>query len=157
MGPDRQNRANEKDRRKMAKKRGPRNGSGQHTVQAEKGKEMTTTNAHILNEAIRVTAERNSTHGSAEEQFSHCANLWSSYLGINISPTDVCQLMALLKMSRSKIGNPNVTDHYVDQCGYAALAGRMAIDNRTNLTELQQAVRDIASAQYQTGGNANEI
>ena len=118
---------------------------------------MTTTNAHILNEAIRITADRNSTHGSAEEQFSHCANLWSSYLDFSISPTDVCQMMALLKMSRSKIGNPSVLDHYVDQCGYASLAGRMAIENRLNLTELQQAVRDIASDHFKTGETAHEV
>ena len=118
---------------------------------------MTTTNAHILNEAIRVTADRNSTHGSAEEQFLHCANLWSAYMGVSISTTDVCQMMALLKMSRSKIGNPSVLDHYVDQCGYASLAGRMAINNGTNLDELQQAVRDIASDHFKTGENAHEV
>lgn len=100
-----------------------------------------TMNSHILNEAIRATAERSNTHGGPEEHFNHTAKLWSAYLGFNISPADVCQCLALLKMSRSKIGNNSVSDHYIDQTGYGALAGRMAL-NYPNLLDLERAIKD---------------
>jgi hypothetical protein len=105
---------------------------------------MSTMNSHILNEAIRATAERSSTHGSVEEQFEHTAALWSAYLGFHVSSADVCQCMALLKMSRSKVGNSNVPDHYIDQTGYGALAGRVSVSNMSNLAELEKAVKDVA-------------
>jgi hypothetical protein len=108
---------------------------------------MSTMNSHILNEAIRATAERSSTHGSIEEQFEHTAALWTAYLGFRISSADVCQCMALLKMSRSKIGSANVVDHYVDQTGYGALAGRVSVSNTSNLAELEKAIMGIKSDQ----------
>lgn len=104
---------------------------------------MSTMNSHILNEAIRATAERSNTHGGPEEQFNHTAALWSAYLGFNVSPTDVCQCLALLKMSRSKVGRSSVTDHYVDQTGYGALAGRMALNNHPNLLDLEKAIKEM--------------
>jgi hypothetical protein len=70
--------------------------------------------------------------------------MWSAYLGFSISSADVCQCLALLKMSRSKIGNSNVIDHYVDQAGYGALAGRVKTSNVGNLAELEKAVKDVA-------------
>jgi hypothetical protein len=103
---------------------------------------MSTMNSHILNEAIRATAERSSTHGGPEEQFDHTAGLWSAYLGFTVSPADVCQCLALLKMSRSKIGKSSVSDHYIDQTGYGALAGRMALNNYPNLLDLERAIKE---------------
>jgi hypothetical protein len=35
-------------------------------------------------------------------------------------------MMTLLKISRSKIGSSTHMDHYVDQCGYSALAAEIA-------------------------------
>lgn len=81
----------------------------------------------ILQTAIDATAERNGTHGKAEDNFSHTAAMWSAYLGVTITPFDVCQMQVLAKISRTKVGNPNHMDHYVDQCGYSSLAGRMVL------------------------------
>ena len=86
---------------------------------------MSTVNHDILNAAIRATTERGTTHGTAEENFTHTANLWSAYMGFGITAFDVAQMMVLSKISRSKTGNPGHPDHYVDQCGYSSLAGRM--------------------------------
>lgn len=88
---------------------------------------MSTVHHDILKEAVEVTTERSSTHGNAEDNFRHVASMWSAYLGVEVSDYDVCQMMALSKMSRSKKGNRQTKDHYVDQCGYSALAGRMAM------------------------------
>jgi hypothetical protein len=81
----------------------------------------------ILRDAIDATTERANTHGTAEDNFHHTATMWSAYLGIEVSAVDVCQMQVMAKMSRAKMGNPYHPDHYVDQCGYSALAGRIAI------------------------------
>lgn len=73
-----------------------------------------------------VTKDRTATHGSAEDNFRHTALMWSAYLGVNISAHDVCQMMVLSKISRAKIGKKDYADHYVDQCGYSALAAEIA-------------------------------
>jgi hypothetical protein len=81
----------------------------------------------ILRDAIDATTERSNTHGTAEDNFHHTAMMWSAYLGVEISAVDVCQMQVMAKMSRAKKGNPYHPDHYIDQCGYSALAGRIAI------------------------------
>jgi hypothetical protein len=86
---------------------------------------MSTVNHDILQAAIRATAERGTTHGTAEMNFTHTAQLWSAYMGFTVNAFDVAQMMVLAKISRSKTGNAGHPDHYVDQCGYSALAGRM--------------------------------
>lgn len=107
---------------------------------------MTSMNQHILNEAMRATAERGSTHGSVEEHFAHVAAMWSAYLGVHVSPVDVPQCLAMLKMSRSKLGNMIEIDHYVDQSGYSSLAGRVAMATAA-AEEIQRRV-DANANQY---------
>ena len=82
---------------------------------------------HILNEAIRVLGHKGIEHGSAEQTYRFCAQLWGAYLGIKMDASDVINLMALLKMARSRLGDSTNLDHYVDQCGYIAIAGEMAL------------------------------
>jgi len=48
------------------------------------------------------------------------ADLWSAYLGIPVSVSDVCQMMMLIKIARSK--NNYKRDNYIDAIGYALLA-----------------------------------
>jgi hypothetical protein len=109
---------------------------------------MNTINHHILSEAIRVTTDRPNTHGDSEANFNHTAGLWSAYLGFKISAADVCQMQVLAKMSRSKVGNANHSDHYIDQAGYSSLAGRMAMVAPVNLCkmekEMKQAIVEIS-------------
>ena len=74
-----------------------------------------------------VTGDRNHQHGSPERSFEQIAGFWSQYLGIPVSPVDVCQMMVLLKIVRSKCGSP-IDDHFIDAAGYSALAAEM-VDN----------------------------
>src|SRR6185295_11340269 len=66
-----------------------------------------------------------------EEQYGHpryslgaIAELWSAYLGVQMSAADVSMLMCLLKIARHK-ANPAHMDNLVDLAGYAALASEM--------------------------------
>lgn len=86
----------------------------------------------ILTEAAQIVAgARNSTHGDKERSFSAIANVWTAYLANRKDPTgpirphDVPLMMVLLKMQRAEWGTP-IRDHWVDQCGYAALAYELA-------------------------------
>lgn len=79
-----------------------------------------TTRARILNTAKEaVTKDRNDTHGNPEDTFTDIAALWSAYLGEQLQPYDVCNMMALLKIARAK-QNPKHDDNWIDIAGYAA-------------------------------------
>lgn len=85
----------------------------------------------ILTEAARIVGgDRNTTHGEKERSFQVIANLWNKYLegrknGGRISARDVSQMMVLMKIARSIQGTPH-PDHFLDQCGYSAIAGELA-------------------------------
>lgn len=102
----------------------------------------------ILLNAVDATTERNTTHGVAEDNFQHTAALWSAYLGVAISATDVCQMQVMAKISRAKKGNPLHPDHYVDQCGYSALAGRMAINFAARTAQIEQMVKQQIESDF---------
>lgn len=91
-----------------------------------------TISASILAEAAQILGgNRDAQNGPRERSFSATAGLWNAYLlarkdGGPISDVDVAQMLGLLKIARSLQGLP-VRDHYVDQCGYAAIAGEIAI------------------------------
>jgi hypothetical protein len=89
---------------------------------------MTTNASSILNEAAKiVSGARRETHGSPERSFAHISALWSAYLEVPVTPVDVAHMMTLLKIVRSKRGEP-VLDHFIDGAGYQALAGELAHD-----------------------------
>jgi hypothetical protein len=102
----------------------------------------------ILLNAIDATTERTTTHGAVEDNFEHTASLWSAYLGFNITATDVCQMQVLAKISRAKKGNPLHPDHYVDQCGYSSLAGRMAISSAAKSVHVEQLVKQQIESDF---------
>ena len=81
----------------------------------------------ILKEAAGIAEGKRSTHG-AENSFRLIADLWSTYLNLDPSsklhPSDVAQMMVLLKMARSRHGSFN-KDDYVDQAGYSGWAGAL--------------------------------
>ncbi len=72
-----------------------------------------------------ITGDRAKSHGDAGDNFQNIADLWSAYLGISISASQVSLMMVMLKIARAKMGAFN-NDDYVDMCGYAALAGEIA-------------------------------
>jgi hypothetical protein len=78
----------------------------------------------ILETANNIVRQREEQHGNKHAVFHATAALWSAYLGLKVKPTDVAQLMVLLKVARSLHGQFN-PDDYVDACGYAALAAEV--------------------------------
>lgn len=79
-----------------------------------------------------ITKDRASTHGKAEDSFQIIASYWSVYLTkqfgffANITKIDVAQLMVLFKVARIH-NNPGHMDNWLDQLGYSALGGEIAI------------------------------
>ncbi|AEJ93464.1 phosphofructokinase [Mycobacterium phage Benedict] len=78
----------------------------------------------ILQEAERlINGERQQQYGEATESFERIAGMWSAYIGKELTPHDVVNLMVLLKVSRAKFGYHR--DSYVDIAGYAGLGERL--------------------------------
>lgn len=81
----------------------------------------------ILTEAAKaVYGERNQAYGHPQDNHQRTAELWSAYLNgvlplrrglLNITPTDVCILNILQKISR--LANGYHRDSCVDIAGYA--------------------------------------
>lgn len=84
--------------------------------------------AEILADADRcVSRDREAEYGSPKECLGLTAELWGSYLAQPLRAEDVAQMMALLKIARARTGVPK-PDTYVDQAGYSALAGELAME-----------------------------
>ena len=78
----------------------------------------TPTNETILEEAARIVeGTRNNEYGTPFVNHSRTASFWSVYLGIDITPEQVCMLNILQKLSRSM--NSITRDTLVDFAGYA--------------------------------------
>lgn len=76
----------------------------------------------LLDEAKDIiTKDRQTSYGDPVYSFGKIAKLWSAYLGFDISPWDVTQLMILLKISRAKTGR-HERDNMRDVLGYATIA-----------------------------------
>jgi hypothetical protein len=80
-----------------------------------------------------VTRVRGQQNGDKERSFEAIARLWNAYLACRKDPSaplgakDVAWMMTLLKVARSNQGDAGLEDHYVDACGYAAIAGEIAL------------------------------
>lgn len=74
----------------------------------------------VLHEAERlVNGQRNHHYGPPTQDFARTAQMWSAYLGIEITNWDVAAMMSMLKLSRIR-WSPQQRDHWVDLAGYAA-------------------------------------
>ncbi len=72
---------------------------------------------NILEEADRLTGgDRNEDYGHPLDNHSRTAAYWSTYLGVPISPEQVCVLNVLQKIARSQ--NTDKRDNWVDVCGW---------------------------------------
>lgn len=79
----------------------------------------------ILDEAKScVTGQREQDYGSPEDNFGTIAAFWSTYLGVEIDPVDVSNMMILLKVARIRNGG-GTGDCFVDIAGYAACGGEI--------------------------------
>ena len=82
----------------------------------------------VLDEARSiVTGARRQTHGEAERSFQKIARGWSEILGVEVAPFKVALCMDWLKTVRAVDGDSAHRDHFVDKCGYSALAGELAL------------------------------
>ncbi len=86
----------------------------------------------ILEKAIQCCChDRQDQHGKPENTFAMIADLWEMYLchkyqtDITIRSVDVAQMMVLLKVARSALGNLK-DDDFVDAAGYSALAAELS-------------------------------
>ena len=70
-----------------------------------------------------ILEQREKEYGNATESFSRIANMWSAYIGINIKPYQVANMMVLLKISRTTTSTGEVLkDCYLDGRNYLTLA-----------------------------------
>lgn len=72
-----------------------------------------------------INGGRQADYGPPAESFGAIASMWNAYLGLEapLTPADVCNMMALLKIARLRNG-PHA-DSSVDGCGYLALAAEL--------------------------------
>lgn len=80
-----------------------------------------------------VCTDRNRQYGSPEDNFALVAGLWQSYLQAavgnaetEILPTDVANMMILLKIARNATGLRAKADSWSDIAGYAACGCEIA-------------------------------
>ena len=71
-----------------------------------------------------INGQRQSDYGTPAENFQCIADMWSAYLGREVSPADVTNMMALLKIARLRNGYHR--DSFVDGCGYLALGAELS-------------------------------
>lgn len=81
----------------------------------------------VLKEASQlINGDRARHYGEPSENFGCTAAMWQAYLGMSISASDVCHMMAMLKIARLRNGNHR--DSSVDCAGYMALGAEVAGD-----------------------------
>ena len=69
-----------------------------------------------------VTGPRAKTYGDKIRNHANIGKLWSAYLDKEITAHDAAVMLALLKVARTKFGQPT-EDTYVDAAAYMAIAG----------------------------------
>jgi hypothetical protein len=94
---------------------------------------MTETNTNIRTQVLRqaetlINGERQAHYGPPQENFAAIAVMWMAYIGHPITPADVCNMMALLKIARLRNGAHY--DSSVDGAGYLALGAELAEPNK---------------------------
>jgi hypothetical protein len=81
----------------------------------------------LLNQAAEIIDGKSDTHGSPERNFQNIADYWTVYLriehglDIEITKTDVAEMMDLLKFARGQTGEYN-DDDYRDRMSYTNFA-----------------------------------
>lgn len=72
---------------------------------------------NILEEANKIVTEGRKSYGSPKKNHRITAEFWSTYLGIQISPRQVCMMNILQKASRDVTSDKR--DNLVDIAGFA--------------------------------------
>lgn len=83
------------------------------------------TDPTIAVDALRLVDEdRQEKYGDYDENLSRIAEMWSGFLGADISAMDVALMMVLVKISRSKAGYAR--DNAVDGVAYFLIHDSLA-------------------------------
>lgn len=94
---------------------------------------------NVLEEAESlINGERQQQYGGATESFTRIADLWASYLDVDVSPLDVTNMMILLKVSRAH--DEYHRDSYVDIAGYAALGERLHNESESTAAAFEKDI-----------------
>lgn len=84
-----------------------------------------TRRARVLTKANElIHGERQDQYGEPAQNFGIVAQMWSAYLQYPVTGSDVCHMMALLKIARLRNGPHE--DSSIDGCGYLALGAEIA-------------------------------
>ena len=78
----------------------------------------------VLADCKTILIDRGEQYGSANKLYSATATMWSAYTGSDIESSDVCVMMALMKIGRLSQGvdGAALEDTYKDAINYLALA-----------------------------------
>ena len=77
-----------------------------------------------------IMGPRAKTYGDKIVNHANIAKLWTAYLDKEITAHDAAVMMALLKVARTKFGQPT-EDTYVDAAAYMAIAGECKHEGKT--------------------------
>jgi len=117
---------------------------------------------NVLDEAKKcVLHDRNSTYGKPEDNFRRIAELWTAYLGIrpkdvgaSITPTDVAQMMLLMKVARLA-HNPTHKDSWVDGIGYLACGAGIELGENQKKSDCHLTPSELEAKIRQTYGEVS--
>ena len=68
-----------------------------------------------------ISGPRSKTYGDKVINHGNIAKLWSAYIDKELTAHDAAVMLALLKVARTKFGNPT-EDTYIDAAAYMAIA-----------------------------------
>lgn len=106
----------------------------------------------LITEAARtILQSRPGVHGSAEQSFEMIADMWTVYLrhlrrvrGIDaLRGEDVAQMMTLLKKARALYGDAANRDNFIDDIGYAALAGMLQLPDPSVQGDVDASIQEM--------------
>ena len=81
-----------------------------------------------------IAGPRAKTYGDKIRNHANIAKLWTAYLDKEITAHDAAVMMALLKVARTKFGQPT-EDTYVDAAAYMAIAGECKHEDKEDWVE----------------------
>lgn len=93
----------------------------------------TTASALALKAAALVGGAKQDEYGPKAEALGRVAGLWNAYLAARrdlaapLDAVDIAHMNVLEKIARTQ-GPTMKEDHFIDMCGYASIAGELALN-----------------------------